>query len=185
MKVPANSQTTNKFVNEAASDSARVSGQDRKIPPARGTNQIAGFGGFCPLASLEKNKEGYFWDFIYGHLCTTIIGFVYFTQEITRTQTKSRLSAGSLGTRLRGSQVGEVGEVCGNLLPLRRIFDNFRSLLNFTENSRRCSNDLWALKDTITSECFSFVRTQSHHSRPFWNIFVEIELNFRHYSCVK
>ena len=36
--------------------------------------------------------------------------FVYFTQEITRTQTKSRLSAGSLGTRLRGSQVG------GNLL---------------------------------------------------------------------
>ena len=60
MKVPANSQTTNKFVNEAASDSARVSGQDRKIPPARGTNQIAGFGGFCPLASLEKNKEGYF-----------------------------------------------------------------------------------------------------------------------------
>ena len=125
-----------------------------------------------------KNKEGYFWDFIYGHLCTTVIGFVYFTQEITRTQTKSRLSAGSLGTRLRGSQVGEVGEVCGNLLPLRRIFDNFRSLLTF-ENSRRCSNDLWALKDTITSACFDFVRTQSHHSKPFWNIFVEIELNFR------
>ena len=34
-------------------------------------------------------------------------------QEITRTQTKSRLTAGSLGTRLRGSQVGEAG---GNLL---------------------------------------------------------------------
>ena len=57
-----------------------------------------------------RNKEGYFWDFIYGHLCTTVIGFVYFTQEVTRTQTKSRLTAGSLGTRLRGSQVG------GNLL---------------------------------------------------------------------
>ena len=42
MKVPAHSQTTNKFVNEAANDSARVSGQDRKIPPARGTNHIAG-----------------------------------------------------------------------------------------------------------------------------------------------
>ena len=25
-------------------------------PPAFGTNQIAGFGGFRPLASLEKNK---------------------------------------------------------------------------------------------------------------------------------
>ena len=43
-------------MNEAANDSARVSGQDRKIPPALGTNQIAGFGGFLQLASLEKNK---------------------------------------------------------------------------------------------------------------------------------
>ena len=43
-------------VNEAANDSARVSGQDRKKPPAFGTNPIAGFGGFRPLASLEKNK---------------------------------------------------------------------------------------------------------------------------------
>ena len=34
--------------------SARVSGQDRKKLPALGTNQIAGFGGFRPLASLEK-----------------------------------------------------------------------------------------------------------------------------------
>ena len=54
MMVFAHSQTTNKLVNEAANDSARVSGQDRKIPPALGTNQIAGFGGFCPLASLEN-----------------------------------------------------------------------------------------------------------------------------------
>ena len=52
----AHSQTTNKLVNEAANDSARVSGQDRKKLPALGTNQIAGFGGFCPLASLEKNN---------------------------------------------------------------------------------------------------------------------------------
>ena len=56
MTVFAHSQTTNKLVNEAANDSARVSGQNRKIPPALGTNQIAGFGGFCPLASLEKNN---------------------------------------------------------------------------------------------------------------------------------
>ena len=48
------SQTTNKLVNKAANDSARVSGQDRKKLPALGTNQIAGFGGFRPLASLEK-----------------------------------------------------------------------------------------------------------------------------------
>ena len=58
MTVFAHSQTTNKLVNEAAAnDSARVSWQDRKIPPALGTNQIAGFGGFHPVASLEKNIE--------------------------------------------------------------------------------------------------------------------------------
>ena len=31
-------------------------GLDRKKPPALGTNKIAGFRGFRPLASLEKNK---------------------------------------------------------------------------------------------------------------------------------
>ena len=56
----AHSQTTNKLVNKAANDSARVSGQDRKKLPALGTNQIAGFGGFRPLASLEENKIKYF-----------------------------------------------------------------------------------------------------------------------------
>ena len=55
----AHSQTTNKLVNEAANDSARVSRQDRKIPPALGTNYIAGFGGFRPLASLEKDNKAY------------------------------------------------------------------------------------------------------------------------------
>ena len=51
MTVFAHSQTTNKLANEAANDSARVSGQDPKIPPAVGTNQIAEFGGFrrCKL----------------------------------------------------------------------------------------------------------------------------------------
>ena len=28
--------------------------RDRKILPAPGTNQIAGFGGYCPLAALRK-----------------------------------------------------------------------------------------------------------------------------------
>ena len=54
MTVFAHSQTTNKLVNKAANDSARVSGQDRKIPPALGTNQIVRFGGFLPLTSSEK-----------------------------------------------------------------------------------------------------------------------------------
>ena len=48
--------TTNKLVNEAANDSALVRGQDRKKLPALGTNQIAGFRGFRPLASSEKNN---------------------------------------------------------------------------------------------------------------------------------
>ena len=56
----AHSQTTNKLVNKAANDSARVSGQDCKKLPALGTNQIAGFGGFLPLASLEKDENNYF-----------------------------------------------------------------------------------------------------------------------------
>ena len=51
----AHSQTTHNL-NEAPNDSARASGLDRKILPAIGINQIAGFGGFCLLASLEKNK---------------------------------------------------------------------------------------------------------------------------------
>ena len=44
-------------MNEAANDSGRVRGQDREKTPALGTNQIAGFGGFRLLASLEKNKK--------------------------------------------------------------------------------------------------------------------------------
>ena len=61
MTVFARSQITNKLVNEAANDSARVRGQDRKILPALGTNndQIARFGGFRLLASLEKDKFPY------------------------------------------------------------------------------------------------------------------------------
>ena len=60
--------TTNKLVNEAANDSARVSGQDRKKLPALGTNQIAGFGGFRPLASLEKNKCAILFEYNIMHL---------------------------------------------------------------------------------------------------------------------
>ena len=45
-----------KLVNETANEFARVSGQDRKKPPALGTNQIAGFGEFRPLGNWEKSK---------------------------------------------------------------------------------------------------------------------------------
>ena len=37
-----------------------MSGQDRKFPPAPGTNQIAGFREFRPLTSQEKNNYIYF-----------------------------------------------------------------------------------------------------------------------------
>jgi len=37
-------------------DSARYGGPDEKIPPAPGTNQIAGFVEFRPLTSREKDK---------------------------------------------------------------------------------------------------------------------------------
>ena len=47
----AHSKTTNKLVNEASNDSARVSGQECKKAPALGTNKIAGFGEFRPLAN--------------------------------------------------------------------------------------------------------------------------------------
>ena len=36
-----------------------VSGQHRKITPALGTNQIAGFRGFHSFSRLEKNKKWY------------------------------------------------------------------------------------------------------------------------------
>ena len=71
MTVFSHSQTTNKLVNEAANDSARVSEQDRKIPPALGTNQIAGFGGFRPLARLKKTRrlKSFPWDaLVYGSI---------------------------------------------------------------------------------------------------------------------
>ena len=48
-------QQTNMWMKLRTIPTARVSGQDRKITPALETNQIAGFGGFNPLASLEKN----------------------------------------------------------------------------------------------------------------------------------
>ena len=50
-------QQTNMWMKLRTIPTARVSGQDRKITPALETNQIAGFGGFNPLASLEKKHK--------------------------------------------------------------------------------------------------------------------------------
>ena len=77
-------------MNEAGNDSARVSGQDRKKSPALGTNQTAGLGGFCPLASLEQNKIGFvvimlttrsahcicFYGFKQDQLTSTIVNYI-------------------------------------------------------------------------------------------------------------
>ena len=46
--------------SELAGRNRSVSGQDRKFPPAPGTNQIGGFREFRPLTSQEKNKKGFF-----------------------------------------------------------------------------------------------------------------------------
>ena len=72
MTIFAHSQTTNKLVNEAANDFARVGKKDRKIPPALGTNHTAGFGGFRPLASLEKIN---YFVLCTLHLCLNLCPF--------------------------------------------------------------------------------------------------------------
>ena len=46
----------------------------------------------------------------------------------------------------------------------------FRQLLSTSE----------AIQKTTILTCFHFIRTQSHLLAPFWNIFEEIELNFRY-----
>ena len=43
------------LLRSSRSNSFRSSGQDREEPSAHGTNQIAGFGEFRPLANLGKN----------------------------------------------------------------------------------------------------------------------------------
>ena len=47
--------------SELAGRNRPVSGQDRKFPPAPGTNQIAGVREFRPLTSQEKNNEQFFY----------------------------------------------------------------------------------------------------------------------------
>jgi len=50
--------------SELAGRNRSVSGQDRKFPPAPGTNQIAAFREFRSLTSQEKNKYLYVMSYI-------------------------------------------------------------------------------------------------------------------------
>ena len=83
-----------KLVNEAANDSAQVSGQDRKKPPAPAeTNHIAGFGGFRPLASLGKKMFTHF-QFTYNLLpllCEGLSAVIYNNKRRVRKRKKRRI----------------------------------------------------------------------------------------------
>ena len=57
MTIFAHSHTTNKLVNEAANDSSQVSGQDRKIPPALGTQSDCRFWRIPPTRKLGKKQR--------------------------------------------------------------------------------------------------------------------------------
>ena len=115
MTVFANSQTTNELVNEAANDSARVSGQDREIPPSR-NQSVCRIWRIPPARKLGKNKEGYFWDFIYGPLCTT----VHFTLH-KRSQELKQSQGSLLGVWERGYEshkLAKLAGICCHRLPL-------------------------------------------------------------------
>ena len=61
-----------RVVKEDANDSARVSEQDRKIPPALGTNEIARFGGFCPELQAWKKIKMLIKDISHMKNCTDL-----------------------------------------------------------------------------------------------------------------
>ena len=149
----AHSHSTNKLVNEAANDSARVSGQDRKIPPALGTNQIAGFGGFRPLTSLEKNNMVYPYfshcNITWTSTCPTrlhILSIVMIQKKLVRMTTFSnyRESSKHLYTSLK---IMDINELNGYFVALFMYsFFNTKLTSNF-ENS-------FSTKDVIHSHSF-------------------------------
>ena len=48
---------------------------------------------------------------------------------------------------------------------------------NFGLTNKEHYGVLWYYLEWLILVCFDFVRTKSHHSMPFWRIFVEIEFN--------
>ena len=63
--------------------------------------------------------------------------------------------------------------------------EDFQTLLKMFEDVPTTSKHFQSSLKTTMFVCFDFIRTQSHHSSPFWNIFVEIEMNFCYWSCEK
>ena len=59
--------------SELAARNRSVSGQDRKFPPAPGTNQIAGFREFRPLTSQEKNNSNYCHECVWRRLANELM----------------------------------------------------------------------------------------------------------------
>ena len=74
--------------------------------------------------------------------------------------------------------------ICQNVPAVPKISDDFPKT---SEHSGKCPkifrrllSTSEAIQKTTILACFHFTRTQSHLHAPFWNIFVETELNFRY-----
>ncbi len=59
-KIISRGKHTRRFISQRIPPA--VSGPDWRIPPAPGTNQIAGFVEYRPLTNKEKNKIRYLWE---------------------------------------------------------------------------------------------------------------------------
>ena len=74
--------------------------------------------------------------------------------------------------------------ICQNVSAVAKISDDFPKT---SEHSGKCPkifrrllSTSEAIQKTTILACFHFTRTLSHLYAPFWNIFVETELNFRY-----
>ena len=74
--------------------------------------------------------------------------------------------------------------ICQNVPAVPKISDDFPKT---SEHSGKCPkifrrllSTSEAIQKTTILACFHFTRTQSHLYAPFWNIFMETELNFRY-----
>ena len=74
--------------------------------------------------------------------------------------------------------------ICQNVPAVPKISDDFPKTFEHSGKCpkifRRLLSTSEAIQKTTILACFHFTRTQSHLYAPFWNIFVETELNFRY-----
>lgn len=64
--------------------------------------------------------------------------------------------------------------------PLPKISDDFLKTSELPKMSKDVAMMFVHLQSYLKDNnlaCFNFIRTRSHHSRPFWDIFVKIKLN--------